>query len=68
MTDEEKIKFVNRVFECESQVYASSGKRYDYQTEFWFHKYLSKGEFDEDSNKKNLDVAYQIALNLNKDK
>jgi len=67
MTEEEKVKFIMNVFECESQLYANTDKEYDYTDKFWLHQYLTKSNID-DIIKGNLETVYQIAQELSKTK
>jgi len=62
MIEEEKIKFVNDVFEFESQLYMK-GKQYNKVDEIWFNRYLTKSNFDA-MIRVNFDLVYPIALKL----
>lgn len=65
MTEEEKIKFVNNIFESESKLYENTNKEYDMQDKIWLHRYLTKSNY-EGILRADLESAYQIALNLSK--
>jgi hypothetical protein len=65
MTENEKLQFIENVFELEIEFYINGLRQYERQDEFWLDKYLTKSNYI-GIFKAHLDDVYQTALKFNK--
>ena len=62
-SEQEKMDFINKVFEKEMDRYMNTGMVYEKGTEYWINAYITKSNF-EGMAKAHLDEVYRVANTL----